>query len=154
VHATPLNGLALRDGMAEVPRSLPDADRLAAQPAVLTHYDYWSGNVLWQGGTISAVIDWSGGCRAPRGYDVSWCRLDLVLLHDHAVAQTFLAAYEHATGQPVPDIHRWDLLVTTNSHDVVETWLPNYTSLGRTDLTTATLRERHTRWAEHSLANS
>ena len=167
VHATPLDRWAsFRDGMraaidaAEPMRSTaPTAvhlrtceHRLVRQPSVLTHYDYWTGNVLWQGGTISGVIDWAGGARAPRGYDVSWCRLDLVLLHDHATADTFLTAYQRAAGLPVPDVRLWDLFALTNSHHAVETWLPNYHGLGRTDLTAADLRDRHTRWAGHCLA--
>lgn len=165
-HATPPVRLeSLPDGMAEAidaatparstaptaPHLLPHEHRLVAQPLVLTHYDYWSGNVLWQGDTVTGVIDWAGGARAPRGFDVSWCRLDLVLLHDHATADTFLAAYRDASGQSMSDVHLWDLFALTNSHHVVETWLPNYHSLGRTDLTTADLRDRHTRWAERCL---
>lgn len=167
VHATPLDRLgALRDGVlaatsaAADTRStspaartlLPREHLLSRQPPVLTHYDYWSGNVLWQDGTISGVIDWAGGARAPRGFDVSWCRLDLVLLHDHATAETFRTAYERAAGQPVPDVYLWDLFALANSHHEVETWLPNYHDLGRTDLTSADLRDRHTRWTEYCLA--
>ncbi|GLY66353.1 hypothetical protein Atai01_29720 [Amycolatopsis taiwanensis] len=167
VHATPLDRLgSFRDGVQAAiraatparstaptaPALLPYEHRLAQQPSVLTHYDYWTGNVLWQGTTITSVIDWAGAALAPRGFDVSWCRLDLVLLHDHDAAETFLSAYEHAAGQPVPDVHLWDLFALTNSHHVVETWLPNYHPLGRTDLTATDLRDRHTRWTKHCLA--
>jgi aminoglycoside phosphotransferase (APT) family kinase protein len=167
VHATRLDGLSsFRDGVRaaisaaapmrstapSAPALLAHEHRLAQQPSVLTHYDYWTGNVLWQGGTITGVIDWAGAARAPRGFDVSWCRLDLVLLHDHATADTFLTAYQRAAGQPVPDIDLWDLFALTNSHHTVETWLPNYHPLGRTDLTAADLRERHTRWTNRCLA--
>lgn len=167
VHATPLDRLdSLRDGMRAAiraatpmrstapaaPTLLRHEHRLIRQPPVLTHYDYWTGNVLWRDGAVVGVIDWAGAASAPRGYDVSWCRLDLVLLHDHATADTFLAAYQRAAGLVVPDVHLWDLFAVTNSHHTVETWLPNYTSLGRTDMTTTYLRDRHTRWAEHCLA--
>jgi aminoglycoside phosphotransferase (APT) family kinase protein len=166
VHATPLDQLgSFRDGVHEAISAatpmrstapgaailLPQEHRLAGQPPVLTHNDYWTGNVLWQGDAITGVIDWAGGARAPRGYDVSWCRLDLVLLHDHATADTFLTAYQRAAGQPVPDIDLWDLFALTNSHHTVETWLPNYHGLGRTDLTAADLRDRHSRWTDHCL---
>ncbi|HEX5117339.1 MAG TPA: aminoglycoside phosphotransferase family protein [Pseudonocardiaceae bacterium] len=167
VHATPTDRLGpLRDGAraaidgttpmrSAAPTAwavLPHEHRLVRQPPVLTHYDYWTGNVLWEGDAIVGVIDWAGAAQAPRGYDVSWCRLDLVLLHHHATAATFLTSYECAAGQAVPDVLLWDLFVLTNSHHVVETWLPNYHDLGRTDLTAADLRDRHTRWASHCLA--
>ncbi|MEV6107429.1 aminoglycoside phosphotransferase family protein [Streptomyces sp. NPDC051940] len=152
LHAVPTAALeGFRDGMtaAHSPRTNfpePDRLRLAAQPQVLTHYDFWSGNVLWQGAELTGVIDWSGGCLAPRGFDVGWCRLDLALLHGARAADAFLAAYEDAAGRPVEDLARWDRYAVARSHRSVESWLPNYTDLGRTDLTTASLRARHTSW--------
>ncbi|WP_165964201.1 aminoglycoside phosphotransferase family protein [Actinomadura sp. KC216] len=91
LHATPPALLpGLRDGMAAALASparghadAPGAQKLAAHvhrlteaEEVLTHYDFWSGNVLWEGGALTGVVDWSGASRAPRGFDVAWCRLD------------------------------------------------------------------------------
>jgi hypothetical protein len=45
-------------------------DLLAGAPGVLTHYDFWSGNVLWEGGILTGVVDWSGGALGPGGFDV------------------------------------------------------------------------------------
>jgi aminoglycoside phosphotransferase (APT) family kinase protein len=56
--------------------------QITASVDVLTHYDYWSGNVVWRDGKLTGIVDWSGGARGPRGFDVGWCRLDLVLLFD------------------------------------------------------------------------
>jgi aminoglycoside phosphotransferase (APT) family kinase protein len=133
IHATPVERLG---GLREI----------IAGPPVLAHNDYWSGNVLWEGDTLTGVVDWSGAGRAPRGYDVSWCRLDLVLIHGPATADEFLAAYEDAAGRRVPDLVSWDLYALESSRERVETWLPNYHDLGRTDLTAADLRDRHTAW--------
>lgn len=163
IHAVPLTRFGqLRDGMVAASPSATgqapaaavlaaDGPRLLVQEQVLTHYDYWSGNVLWRGQTITGVVDWSGVSRAPRGFDVSWCRLDLVLLHGEAAAEIFLAAYQQASEAAVPEIALWDLFALTNSHRAVETWLPNYLSLGRTDLTATDLRARHTAWTRTCL---
>jgi aminoglycoside phosphotransferase (APT) family kinase protein len=141
IHATPLEKLShLRDGIAGPP----------GEP-VLTHYDYWSGNVLWDGPTLTGIVDWSGAAKAPRGFDVAWCRLDLVLLHGPDVADVFLRAYQ-ANATAVPDIGAWDRFALESSRERVETWEPNYTSLGRTDLTGPELRARHTRWSEQVTA--
>jgi len=138
VHATPPPPLREFPGPPGHP---------AGQPRVLTHFDYWSGNVLWDGPDLTGIVDWSGASLAPRGFDVAWCRLDLVLLHGPAVADAFLTAYEQATATEVADIRLWDLYALDSSRDRIETWEPNYTSLGRTDLTGPELRARHTRWA-------
>ncbi len=165
IHAVPSTRLGgLRDGMlAGATSNVGDAGpagpilaahghRLAAQPRVLTHFDFWSGNVLWQQAQLTGVVDWSGASLAPRGFDVSWCRLDLVLLHGPDTADAFLTAYETAAGEPVPELALWDLFALTNSHRSVETWLPNYHDLGRTDLTAAALRERHSDWTTRVLS--
>ncbi|WP_127508903.1 hypothetical protein [Actinoplanes solisilvae] len=63
-----------------------------------------------------------------------------------------MAAYEQAAAAAVPTVALWDLFALEHSYRTVETWLPNYHDLGRTDLTTADLRDRHTRWTQECLA--
>jgi Phosphotransferase enzyme family len=120
--------------------------RITASPYVLTHSDYWSGNVVWRDGTLTGVVDWSGGLRGPRGYDVGWCRLDLYLLFGDSVADVFLAAYDDMTARPLSDIELWDGWALARSYDRVETWTPNYRPLGRPDLDQHALRRRHSEW--------
>jgi aminoglycoside phosphotransferase (APT) family kinase protein len=126
---------------------------LASAPLVLTHHDFWSGNVLWERGILTGVVDWSGAALGPRGFDVSWCRLDLYLLHGERIADEFLASYEAASNSVLFDPLLWDLWAVARSHQIVEDWVPNYSDLGRTDLTAAELRNRHTAWTAHLLAN-
>ncbi|SCK48062.1 phosphotransferase family protein [Streptomyces sp. WMMB 322] len=163
LHAVPLARVAgFRDGMSAA-RSFSGpaaaaleghAGRLADRPRVLCHFDYWSGNVVWRDGTLLGVVDWSGASLAPRGYDIGWCRLDLALLHGPGTttADAFCDAYRDASGMPVPDVALWDLHSLARSHRTVETWVPNYAGLGRTDLTAEELRRRHTAWTARCLA--
>lgn len=129
-------------------------DSLASTPLALAHHDYWSGNAVWDGEVLTGVVDWPGGCLGPPGFDTGWCRLDLWLLHGQAIADTFLDAYNAASGSAVPDPLLWDLWALARSHEMVETWVPNYRDLGRTDLTAAQLRSRHTAWTERLLAEA
>lgn len=122
--------------------------QVAESPQVLTHNDYWSGNVVWRDGRLTGIVDWSGAARGPRGYDLGWCRLDLFLVYDEQVADAFLAAYDAGAGRPVGDVDLWDSWATARSHAGVETWVPNYAPLGRADLDARELRNRHSRWAE------
>jgi hypothetical protein len=103
---------------------------------------------------LTGVVDWSGGAVGPPGFDVSWCRLDLYLLHGEHIADDFLHAYEAASGSVLPDRWLWDLWAVARSHRAVEAWVPNYRDLGRGDLTATELRNRHTAWTNRLLARS
>lgn len=119
---------------------------IIASPEVLTHYDYWSGNTVWRDGRLTGVVDWSGGARGPRGFDLGWCRLDLVLLFDEQVADDFLDAYESAAGQAAGEVRLCDCWAVARSADIVGSWGPNYLPLGRPDLDEDELRGRHAQW--------
>lgn len=119
---------------------------IVAAPEVLSHGDYWSGNVVWRDERLTGIVDWSGAARGPRGFDLGWCRLDLVLLFDEQVADEFLAAYEAETGKAVAEIRLWDCWAVARSEDLVGEWTPNYLPLGRPDLDEAELRRRHGQW--------
>jgi aminoglycoside phosphotransferase (APT) family kinase protein len=124
---------------------------IIGSPEVLAHCDYWSGNVVWRDGRLTGIVDWSGAARGPRGYDLGWCRLDLVLLFDERIADVFLAAYEAALGQTFDDVVLWDGWAVARSQDTFDTWTPNYAPLGREDLNEDELRQRHTRWTTRLL---
>jgi aminoglycoside phosphotransferase (APT) family kinase protein len=119
---------------------------VVASPEVLTHGDYWSGNVVWRDGKLTGIVDWSSGARGPGGFDLGWCRLDLVLLFDEQTADEFLAAYEAATGQAVGEMRLWDCWAVARSQETVASWVPNYLPLGRADLDEDELRRRHAQW--------
>jgi aminoglycoside phosphotransferase (APT) family kinase protein len=127
-------------------------ERLASAPPVLTHCDFWSGNVVWDSGELTGVVDWPGGALGPRGFDVGWCRLDLYLLHGERIADRFLASYQSASQAGLPDLLLWDLWAVAQSDQIVESWMPNYRDLGRTDLTVGELRNRHSAWTQRLLA--
>jgi aminoglycoside phosphotransferase (APT) family kinase protein len=120
--------------------------QITASPEVLTHGDYWSGNVVWRDGKLTGIVDWSAASRGPRGFDLGWCRLDLVLLFDEQVADEFLASYEAEAGQAVDEIRLWDCWAAARSEDTVASWVPNYAPLGRADLDEDELRKRHAQW--------
>jgi hypothetical protein len=86
------------------------------------------------------------------GFDAGWCRLDLFLLFDERIADRFLASYQAASGTALPDPLLWDLWAAARSHEMVETWVPNYRDLGRTDLTARELRKRHTAWTDYLMS--
>ena len=116
VHAVPSDRLAdlpsvfdARGSEAELNGPLAAEVRsrwsqIIGSPDVLTHSDYWSGNVVWRDGKLTGIVDWSGGARGPRGYDLGWCRLDLVLLFDEPIADAFLRPMKQ---RPVRPLATW-----------------------------------------------
>jgi len=61
------------------------------EPWCFIHRDFHPGNVLWQNGRVSGVVDWLHGCWGPPSADVAHCRLNLWLDNGPAAAQRFLA---------------------------------------------------------------
>lgn len=123
---------------------------LLAQPYVLCHVDFWSGNTVWEGETLSGIVDWSAAGSAPRGYDVAWSRDDQILLYGEdfgeEIADAFLAAYEEAAGVRVEDLYYWDLWVAHRTLPDVGGWSKGYVDLGRPDLTPEELVRRKAAW--------
>jgi len=126
-------------------------DHIIAAPNVLTHSDFWSGNVIWRDHRVAGIVDWSGAARGPRGYDLAWCRLDLVLLFNEQIADVFLRAYEAATGSILAETALWDSWAAARSHNIVQSWVPNYAPLGRVDLDATELLRLHSRWTARLL---
>jgi aminoglycoside phosphotransferase (APT) family kinase protein len=167
IHATPMHRLAALQSVTDHPGGSAAAvsgpaaslvtgswERLTSAPRVLTHYDFWSGNTLWKGDTLTGVVDWSGGGLGPGGFDVGWCRLDLYLLYGEHIAARFLDSYQAASDSAVPDPHLSDLWAVARSCEHVESWVSNYRDLGRADLTADELRSRHTAWTRDLIEHS
>lgn len=119
---------------------------------VLTHWDFWCGNTLWNGQTLTGVVDWSGARHGPRGIDLAWSRQDLVLLGHRAAADILLATYRKASGHRVDDIAAWDRQAAAQAEPVVEAWAANYAGIGRGHLTGPVLRRRLDAWIDELLS--
>jgi aminoglycoside phosphotransferase (APT) family kinase protein len=89
------------------------------QPEVLCHGDFHPGNVLFEGGAVSGVVDWSGARIEAAESDVANCRVELALIDDE-LPDLFAIAYTEAGGAPLQHLPLWDVLAgawTTS-------WLP------------------------------
>jgi aminoglycoside phosphotransferase (APT) family kinase protein len=74
------------------------------------HRDYHPNNVLWQGSTVSGIVDWVNACRGAPGIDVGWCRQNLAQLYGVATADRFLEAYRAESGADFEYHPFWDLI--------------------------------------------
>jgi aminoglycoside phosphotransferase (APT) family kinase protein len=70
----------------------------AYEPTFL-HRDFQPGNVLWDDGRVSGVVDWVETSTGPADLDVAHCASNLATLHGAEAAAAFAAAYDAAGGQ-------------------------------------------------------
>lgn len=77
--------------------------------ARFAHTDYWSGNILWQGRAISAVVDWEEAGYGHPAADVAYCRMEYFLEGLPRAADEFLRAYQQAAGWTLTDLPLFEL---------------------------------------------
>lgn len=100
----------------------------------LCHRDFHPGNVLWDAGTVSGVVDWTHACRGPAAADVAHCSANLALLIGLDAADEFTHRYG-----PVADL-AWFQVAGRASWTSLDTW--RWHDAGRTDLDDDTLARR------------
>jgi aminoglycoside phosphotransferase (APT) family kinase protein len=96
---------------------------LAPVPPTLVHIDYWPGNILWNRGEISTVLDWEEAAYGDPGIDVAYCRMDLFLRGMGQAADLFLDAYEAAAQRQVANLGFWELAAAARPMFHSEGWV-------------------------------
>lgn len=96
-------------GMAVWEAMLEYLPKLIKVKPTLVHLDYWPGNILWNDGTISAVVDWEEAAQGDPNIDVAYCRMDMILTGMSEAAAIFLKTYEAAVNQPTANLGFWEL---------------------------------------------
>jgi aminoglycoside phosphotransferase (APT) family kinase protein len=81
---------------------------LRVEPS-LVHIDYWSGNILWDQGVISAVVDWEEAAQGDPDIDVAYCRMEMALCGMSEAADRFLLTYEKEMSKSVANLGFWEL---------------------------------------------
>jgi aminoglycoside phosphotransferase (APT) family kinase protein len=127
----------------------PGAD---ARRKVLLHGDYWPGNVLWNQGRLTGVVDWERVRVGPAGYDVGYCRLDLALSYGQGRADQFYAEYRRASRFELDDLAVWDLAAAWRALPDPAAWLPAWRAVGVTHLTETIVRDRLERFIQRAVS--
>jgi aminoglycoside phosphotransferase (APT) family kinase protein len=77
----------------------------------LVHGDYWSGNILWEHGKLTGILDWENVGFGQPGFDVANCRMEMMVDGMDDAADIFLRTYEAMTGNPVANLGLCELTV-------------------------------------------
>ncbi len=67
-----------------------------SSPDSFLHRDFHPGNLLWEAGALSGIVDWPLACRGPRGADLAHTRWNLALVDGCPAAERFLLEYVRA----------------------------------------------------------
>ena len=74
-------------------------------PMTFLHRDYHPGNLLWDGGQMTGIVDWAFACLGPAAVDVAHTRFNLMMVDGSETADRFLLTYE--TRDPSYEHHPW-----------------------------------------------
>ena len=89
----------------------------------LVHLDYWRGNVLWDQGQITAVVDWEEAAYGDPAIDVAYCRMEMIITGMIAEANEFLRVYEAEIGQRVLNLGFWELAAAARPMTDIAAWI-------------------------------
>ena len=106
-------------------------------PSVLRHGDFWPGNLLWQDGRLTGIIDWENALRGPALADLGVTRLDLWWAFGPEAAERFTNRYLSIHSIPVTDLVYWDLRAAMRPMTNLGEWAGPYQALGRPEITEA-----------------
>ncbi len=125
--------------------------RALNQP-VLLHGDFWPGNVVWNAGRISAVIDWEEACIGDPIVDVAIARLDILWLLGIEWMHEFTQCYRALLRLDFRDLPYWDLDAALRPAFNIADWASQWPDLGRPDITETTMRSGHAQFVAQALA--
>ena len=97
---------------------------------VFTHGDFHPGNVLWQRGRISGVVDWSAARLDSRWSELAYCRADVCLLLGPDVADRLADAYSDIVGDTSDELAVYDVMWVFNIRHHAEVALGAYQGQG------------------------
>lgn len=112
---------------------------------VLLHGDFWPGNILWNGGTIAAILDWEDAALGPAASDVACCRAEITVLFGLSAACSFTDYYRAASPNALNGLPLWDFYVSSAALASLHEWgLPADVEANR--------RERTSEFLDHAVA--
>lgn len=147
----------LRARSAPQPLLVEAQKRVAAavpdDPIGFVHGDLWSGNTLWNGPQLSAVIDWDCAGLGPAGVDLGSLRCDAAMCYGLDAADHVLYGWESAAGRAADSVAYWDAVAALSTPPDIDWFHEAIAGMtARPDLTKELLRERRDTFLTAALA--
>ncbi|MBO0818669.1 MAG: aminoglycoside phosphotransferase family protein [Actinobacteria bacterium] len=123
------------------------AERVAAivpdDPSGFVHGDLWSGNTLWRGTELAAVIDWDCAGLGAAGVDLGSLRCDASMCYGLKASDRVLLGWQRQAERPAQSLAYWDAVAALSTPPDIGWFAPAIAGMtGRPDLTKELLRER------------
>ncbi len=125
-------------------------ERTGTSPTVLSHDDYNPGNLLYDGGRLSGVVDWADITIEPRQAAVAMYRHFLAIHPGGDTPDTFLDVYERAAKTSLGDLPLWDVLYGLRGLRPIDHWVLACEGLGL-DITSSEIQERSRAWVRKGI---
>lgn len=99
-------------------RRADEATRRHGVPAgeeVFVHGDAWPGNMLFEGDTCTALIDWKTAGVGNPGVDLSGFRLQMAMQYGQDAPQEVLRGWQEQAGRAARSVSYWDTIAALNT---------------------------------------
>ncbi len=93
-----------------------------AGPPTLLHGDFWPENLLWQDGTLAAILDWEDAALGDPLSDVACTRLELRYKFGKDGMQRFTQAYARHRPIPMERLALWQVYVAAAAQRYMSEW--------------------------------
>jgi aminoglycoside phosphotransferase (APT) family kinase protein len=129
----PLLAAAQQRAAALVPRD----------PVGFVHGDLWSGNTVWRGAELAAVIDWDCAGLGAAGVDLGSLRCDAAMCYGLEAAGHVLDGWQREAQRPARSLAYWDVTAALSTPPDIDWFAEGIAGMtGRPDLTNELLRQR------------
>jgi aminoglycoside phosphotransferase (APT) family kinase protein len=118
----------------------------------LLHGDLWPGNMLWQDGRLTAVVDWEDATVGDPMADLAIARVDMSWSYGFESLDVFTTTYGELTGFDLSTLPFWDLRASLRQVPHAPDYAEGWQELGRLDVTQDIIGKCHQRLAEEALA--
>jgi aminoglycoside phosphotransferase len=118
------------------------------KPTSFVHGDLWQGNLLWEGDTLTGVLDWDCAGRGASSLDLASMRLDAAMSWGVAAEEHVLEGWQTAAGRQPTDLAYWDVVAALATPVDLGWFVEATREQGRTDLTRETMVARRDAFLE------
>lgn len=110
-----------REGRMPTTQLLQQADEMTRQHGIPTadpvfvHGDAWPGNMLFEGDTCTALIDWKTAGVGDPGVDLSGLRLQMAMQYGPDAPAEVLRGWQDQAGREAGTVSYWDAIAALNT---------------------------------------